>query len=76
MKKRTIKEQVIELLKHGWYSNFQMNMILQTSCADREMRRIRKNPPQGLKVMQRQKIMPDGYNRCLEYSLKREDYNV
>lgn len=75
--KKTIREQVIELLMHGWYSNFQMNMILQTSCADREMRRVRENPPEGYKICQRKKEMPKDYNSCLEYTLKRlEDCDV
>lgn len=65
----TLKEKVLNLLKTGWYSNFQINMVLKSSSADREMRRLRENPPEGWVVMQRKKLLPDGYNNCLEYTM-------
>ena len=65
----TLKEKVLNLLKTGWYSNFQINMVLKSSSADREMRRLRENPPEGWVIMQRKKLLPDGYNSCLEYTL-------
>lgn len=65
----TIKQQVIEKLKKGWYSNFQINMEVKSSSADREVRRIRENPPEGWIIVQRKKLLPDGYNPCLEYTL-------
>ena len=52
----TLKEKVTELLKTGWYSNFQINMQLKSSSADREMRRIRENPPSGWIIVQRKKL--------------------
>lgn len=68
MKKTLIKE-VEELLKTGWFSNYQMNMCLMSSSADREMRRLRENPPEGYEIKQRPKKMPKGYRPCLEYKL-------
>lgn len=70
--KKTLKDKVLELLKTGWYSNFQINMQLKSSSADREMRRIRENPPTGWIIVQRKKLLPDGYNQCLEYTLMQE----
>ena len=70
----TLKDKVTDLLKTGWYSNFQINMLLKSSSADREMRRIRKNPPSGWIIVQRKKLLPDNgnYNQCLEYTLMSE----
>lgn len=70
--KKTLKDEVIELLKGGWYSNFQINMYLKSSSADREMRRVRENPPKGYVIEQRKKKMSKllGYRDCLEYTLK------
>ncbi len=65
----TLKQEVLTLLKTGWYSNFQINMLLKSSSADRAMREIRENPPQGWVVAQRKKIVPENYNKCLEYTL-------
>lgn len=71
--KKTLKSEVIELLKTGWYSNFQINMELKSSGADREMRRIRENPPEGYGIEQRRKKLPEEYRSCLEYTLKKID---
>lgn len=62
--------EVIELLKSGWFSSFQMNIRLKSSSADRIMRFIRENPPTGYMVEQRKKEMPQGYRSCLEYTLR------
>lgn len=69
MKKTTIRTRLIKLLGAGWYSNFQINMYMKSSSADREMRRLRKHPPLGMKIIQRKKIVPKGYGNCLEYRL-------
>ena len=68
----TIKKQVEELLKTGWFSNFQIQQIIKSSSADREARRLRNNPPDGFIFKQRnkQKIKPEQRN-CLEYTLER-----
>lgn len=69
----TLKEKVLNLLKTGWYSNFQINLECKSSSADREMRRIRENPPTGWIIVQRKKLLPEqGYNNCLEYTLMQE----
>ena len=45
-------------------------MILRSSSADREARRIRKNPPEGYVFKQRpKKIIVEGQRKCLEYRL-------
>ena len=71
MKKETIIKGVERLLKQGWYSNFQVCMELKSASADRELRRLRENPPEGYKVVQRPKKV-EGYNDCLEYRLVKE----
>lgn len=68
-----LRDEVIELLKTGWYSNFQINMALKSASADRIMRFVRENPPEGYYVEQRKKEMPEGYRPCLEYTLKSID---
>lgn len=68
-----LRDEVIELLKGGWYSNFQINMELKSSSADRIMRFVRENPPEGYYVEQRKKEMPKEYRSCLEYTLKSID---
>lgn len=65
----TLREEVLNLLKNGWYSNFQINVECKSSSADRIMRMIRENPPEGFKIEQRKKEVPEKYNRCLEYTL-------
>lgn len=71
MPKKTLKQDVIDLLKKGWYSNFQINMELKSSSADRIMRFVRENPPAGYAIEQRKKDLPKelGYRNCLEYTL-------
>ena len=70
-KKETIIKGVERLLKSGWYSNFQICMELKSASADREMRRLRENPPKGFIVAQRPKKI-EGYRDCLEYRLVEE----
>ena len=65
----TIRQRVEEILKTGWVSNFQLNMILRTSSADREARRIKENPPAGYKFVTRKKKIK-GYNPCYEFMLE------
>lgn len=72
MKKETLKQGVERLLKQGWYSNFQVNMILKSASADRELRRLRENLPEGYEMKQRTKKI-EGYNACLEYRLVKKD---
>ena len=70
----TLKQDVEELLKEGWYSNFQLQMILKSSSADREARRVRENPPEGYVFLKRpKKKVVEGQRGCYEYTLKREE---
>ena len=70
-KKETIIKGVERLLKDDWYSNFQICMELKSASADREMRRLRENPPKGYIIIQRPKKI-EGYRDCLEYRLVEE----
>lgn len=72
MEKQTIRQKVEEKLKENWYSNYQINLAVRSSAGDRELRRIRKFPPEGFLMQQRTKRVP-GYNTCLEYKLVREE---
>lgn len=66
----TVRKEVEELLKSGWYSNFQLQMETHSSSADREARHIRQKPPEGYVFLQRPKeIVVDGQHPCLEYTL-------
>ena len=65
----TLKKEVEELLKTGWYSNFQIQIGIHSSSADREARRIRKNPPEG--YIFKQRIKENSERRCFEYTLER-----
>lgn len=67
----TIRQRVEELLKKGWYSNFQINMEVKSSAGDREARRFKKFPPIGYKLISRTKKI-EGYNTCLEFTLVKE----
>ena len=70
-KKRTDRAILIEALKEQWLSNYQMQLLVQSSSGDRTMRSIRQNPPEGFFVEKRPKDVPEGYNRCSEYKLVR-----
>lgn len=63
-----MRERVIDLLKANWVTNFQVQQELKSSSADREVRRVRENPPIGYKVVSRPKKIA-GYNPCLEFRL-------
>lgn len=65
----TIKKEVENLLKTGWFSNFQMQMLIKSSFADREARKIRENPPEG--YIFKQRIKENSERRCFEYTLER-----
>ena len=57
-----------ELLKVFWLSAYQMQQALKSSSADRIMRFIREEPPEGYSVRQIDKKV-DGYEDCLQYKL-------
>lgn len=65
------REFVINLLMNDWITNFQVQQELKSSSGDREIRRVRENPPIGFKVISRTKKI-EGYNTCLEYRLVKE----
>lgn len=65
----TKKEILEEALKKQWLSNFQMQLLVKSSSADRRAREIRKSPPKGFVMIQRRKELPDGYGYCNEYHL-------
>jgi hypothetical protein len=67
--KNTLRNKVIEKLKEDWYSNFGINVACKSGSADRIMRFIRENPPEGYFIDQRKKEQPKKYNPCLEYKL-------
>lgn len=75
MEKETIIAGVERLLKEGWHSNFQVCMKLKSASADRELRRLRENPPKDYKIIQRPKRV-EGFNNCLEYRLVRAEENI
>lgn len=75
MKKETIIKGVERLLKEDWHSNFQVCMKLKSASADRELRRLRENPPKDYVIIQRPKKV-EGFNNCLEYRLIREGENI
>lgn len=66
-----MREQVINLLMNNWITNFQVQQALKSSSADRELRRVRENPPTNYRVVSRVKDI-EGYNRCLEYRLVKD----
>lgn len=72
----TLKKDVEELLKSGWYSNYQLQMEARSSSADRAARNIRQNPPAGYVFLQRSKEkVVEGQRPCLEYTLALEGDN-
>lgn len=75
-KKKPTQRQFLEVaLKKYWLSNYMIQQLVQSSSADREMRRIRQNPPQDFIIVQRKKKISKEYNNCLEFKLIRiEDY--
>jgi len=72
-KKLTQEQQVVSLLKRGWFSNYQMQQKLKSSSADRAFRRAREKGLDGYEFKQRPKKNAPVY--CLEYRIvKLEDY--
>lgn len=70
----TLKKDVEELLKSGWYSNYQLQMKTHSSSADRAARNIRQTPPAGYVFLQRPKErVVEGQRPCLEYTLVLEE---
>lgn len=65
----TIKKEVENLLKTGWFSNFQMQQRIMSSSADREARHIRQHPPEG--YIFKQRLKENSERRCFEYTLER-----
>lgn len=57
-----------ELLKKFWLSAYQMQQAMKSSSADRTMRTIRENPPEGYSIRQIDKKI-EGYTDCLQYKL-------
>lgn len=66
--KITQRKLLTELLKKFWLSAFMMQQALQSSSADRIMRFIREEPPEGYSVRQIDKKI-EGYEDCLQYKL-------
>ena len=75
-KRKYTQRQFLEVaLKKYWLSNYMIQQLVKSSSGDREMRRIRENPPENFIVVQRKKEQPKQYNNCLEFKLVRvEDY--
>ncbi len=72
-KKLTQEQQVVSLLKRGWFSNYQMQQKLKSSSADRAFRRAGEKGLDGYEFKQRPKKNAPVY--CLEYRIvKLEDY--
>ena len=72
-KKLTQEQQVVSLLKRGWFSNYQMQQKLKSSSADRAFRRAREKGLDGYEFKQRPKKNAPVY--CLEYRIvKLKDY--
>lgn len=69
--KQTMEEQVIELLKRGWFSNFGMQQILKSSSADRAMRSAKEKGIDGWKFISR--VKKNAPVRCFEYRLIKKD---
>lgn len=68
-KKQTQEQRIISLLKKNWLSNYQLQQKLNSSSADRIMRKVRSEGVDGYKFSQRRKKNSKVY--CLEYKLER-----
>ena len=66
--KVTQRNVLTELLKIFWLSAYQMQQAIKSSSADRIMRFIREEPPEGYSVRQIGKNI-EGYEDCLQYKL-------
>lgn len=65
-----MRDEIINVLKNEWISNFQAQIRFKSSSADRAIRDIRQNPPIGFEVISRKKKV-EGYNPCLEFHLQK-----
>ena len=70
-KKETQEQQVIKLLKKGWFSNFGMQQQLKSSSADRAFRRARVKGLDGWVFKQRPK--KDAPTHCFEYRIVKDE---
>lgn len=66
--KLTKRKLLTELLKKFWLSAFMMQRVMKSGSADRIMRFIREDPPEGYSVRQIGKNI-EGYDDCLQYKL-------
>lgn len=62
----THRDQVIERLKEGWYTGYEMCNEIKSSQALARISEVKKNPPKGWHVQERKK---DCDTRCNEYRL-------
>lgn len=67
------KEIIAGALKERWLTAYQMQQLLKSSSADRIMRFVRENPPEGWRVISRQKKVK-GYTTCNEYRLVNDKF--
>ena len=65
---KTIKEDVIKLLKRGWYSTYKLNYILKTSCSGTRISDIRISTPAGYELVEKQKYHKR-YGRKVSYKI-------
>jgi len=70
---------LIEQLKKRWITNYQAIEIVKSGCAGRRIREIRKKPPIGWKMIQREKpfhhvpFFNEKNKHCLEYRLLKDE---
>ena len=49
----TKRQRLIKLLKKNWLSNWKACYLIKSAHADREIRRIRENPPVNYELQER-----------------------
>lgn len=49
----TKKQRLEKMLKDGWLSNWKACYLLKSAHADRQIREIRQNPPDGFLIEER-----------------------
>jgi hypothetical protein len=64
----TQKNKLTELLKESWYSYTDMIIVIRAGEAGRRFREIRKNPPEGFKIIER-KITREKKSSCKEFKI-------
>ena len=70
MKKKTQREQVIELLKTGWYSGFAMNMAIKSTGGAPRITELKTTDPlEGWKIIERRNVT----DNCQDYMLVPDD---